>query len=159
MRVNGLTIDKGDLLVTAASNVTGPPREVSGLPKWRRPQMTASLTPRRLASLILGASMLAAVPALGAASPGLGPNSHVTICHATGSKTNPYVKISPSVAGILNGHLKHQDHRDVVPPFTFRGQTYPGQNWTADGQTFLAGGCSGPFSPGQGGGIGGGGNL
>ena len=117
--------------------------------------MTVSVTPRRIASLILGASLLAAVPALASASAGLGPNSHVTICHATGSKTNPYVMISPSVAGIVNGHLKHQDHRDVVPPFMFRGQAYPGQNWTAAGQTFLAGGCSGPFTPGQGGGTGG----
>lgn len=40
--VNGLTIDKGDLLVTAASNVTGPRREVSGPPKWRKPGMIAS---------------------------------------------------------------------------------------------------------------------
>ncbi|MHB1446269.1 MAG: hypothetical protein ACYCZV_11510 [Acidimicrobiales bacterium] len=40
--MDGLTIEKGDLPVTAASNVTGPQREVSGLPKWRRPRMTVS---------------------------------------------------------------------------------------------------------------------
>ena len=112
------------------------------------------MTLRRIASLILGASLLTAVPALGASSPGLGPNSRVTICHATGSQTNPYVMISPSVAGIVNGHLEHQDQRDVIPLFTFRGQTYS-QNWTAAGQAFLAAGCSGPYSPGQGTGTGG----
>jgi hypothetical protein len=110
---------------------------------------------RRMAALILAGSILAAVPALGSASSGLGPTTHVTICHATGSRTNPYVMISPSVAGIVNGHLKHQDHRDVVPPFTFRGQTYS-QNWTSAGQSFLAGMCVGTFTPGSGGGGSGG---
>ena len=110
---------------------------------------------RRMAAPILAGSILAAVPALGSASAGLGPNIHMTICHATGSRTNPYVMISPSVAGIVNGHLKHQDHRDVVPPFAFRGQTYS-QNWTSAGQTFLAGGCVGTFAPGSGGGGSGG---
>ena len=112
------------------------------------------MTSRRMAVIILAASALATVPSLGAASTGLGPNAHETICHATGSPTNPYVMISPSVAGIVNGHLKHQDHRDVVPPFTFRGQTYS-QNWTAAGQAFLTGGCAGSYTPGQGTGTGG----
>ena len=113
------------------------------------------MSSRRMAASVLAGSILAALPALGWASPGPGPNTHVTICHATGSRTNPYVMISPSVAGIVNGHLKHQDHRDVVPPLTFRGQTYS-QNWTSAGQAFLAGGCAGTFAPGSGGGGSGG---
>jgi hypothetical protein len=36
----------------------------------------------------------------------------ITICHATGSKTNPYVEITISVNG-LNGHGKHAD--DIIP--------------------------------------------
>ena len=36
----------------------------------------------------------------------------ITICHATGSKTNPYVEITVSVNG-LNGHDKHQG--DIIP--------------------------------------------
>ena len=36
----------------------------------------------------------------------------VTICHATGSKTNPYTMITVSVNG-LNGHDKHKD--DIIP--------------------------------------------
>jgi hypothetical protein len=36
----------------------------------------------------------------------------ITICHVTGSKTNPYVEITISVNG-LNGHDKHQG--DIIP--------------------------------------------
>jgi hypothetical protein len=38
----------------------------------------------------------------------------ITICHATGSATNPYVEITISVNG-LNGHAHHQDGRDIIP--------------------------------------------
>ena len=33
---------------------------------------------------------------------------HVTICHRTGSATNPYILISPDVEGVVNGHLDHE---------------------------------------------------
>lgn len=36
----------------------------------------------------------------------------ITICHATGSQSNPYIKITVSVNG-LNGHDKHQG--DIIP--------------------------------------------
>ncbi|HZU86582.1 MAG TPA: hypothetical protein VFF78_03795, partial [Anaerolineaceae bacterium] len=36
----------------------------------------------------------------------------ITICHATGSESNPYEQITVSVNG-LNGHVKHAD--DMVP--------------------------------------------
>ena len=36
----------------------------------------------------------------------------ITICHATGSKTNPYNEITVSVNG-LNGHDKHEG--DIIP--------------------------------------------
>jgi hypothetical protein len=43
-------------------------------------------------------------------------NGHtpVTICHATGSATNPYVEITIDENG-LNGHGDHQDDRDIIP--------------------------------------------
>jgi Tol biopolymer transport system component len=41
------------------------------------------------------------------------PNEKVTICHATGSATNPYVEITISDQGVLNGHLKHDG--DIIP--------------------------------------------
>jgi hypothetical protein len=37
----------------------------------------------------------------------------VGICHATGSKTNPYVFIVVDKHA-ANAHAKHQDHRDVI---------------------------------------------
>src|SRR4029078_10417721 len=41
-------------------------------------------------------------------------HSKTTICHATGSATNPYVTISipqPAIAA----HQRHQDGRDIIP--------------------------------------------
>src|SRR5437762_3327177 len=68
--------------------------------------------------------------------------SHVTICHATGSKSHPFVEISPSAAGVFHGHVRHQDARDIIPAFSFveHGATvsFAGQNLTkiyASGQT------------------------
>jgi hypothetical protein len=43
----------------------------------------------------------------------------VTICHATGSTSNPFVQITPSKIGVVNGHLNHQDAADIVPAFTY----------------------------------------
>src|SRR5258706_1292228 len=37
----------------------------------------------------------------------------VTLCHATGSKTNPYVTITVDDQGSLDGHMKHKD--DIIP--------------------------------------------
>jgi hypothetical protein len=67
----------------------------------------------------------------------------VTICHATGSSSNPYVRISPSAAGVFHGHLGHQDGRDIVPPFTWNGQTYS-ENWTDAGMAIYNAGCTVP---------------
>jgi hypothetical protein len=43
---------------------------------------------------------------------GTASNDKVTICHATGSKKNPYTEITVSVNG-LNGHDKHNG--DIIP--------------------------------------------
>ena len=66
----------------------------------------------------------------------------VTICHATGTPDNGgngYVSISPSVSGVLNGHLS-QHEADIIPPFTVNGVTYP-QHWDAAGQAIYNNGC------------------
>jgi hypothetical protein len=57
----------------------------------------------------------------------------VTLCHATGSATNPYVEITIS-ANALAAHQRHQDGRDIYPA--------------------PAGGCPGGTSPSGGGGGG-----
>jgi len=40
-------------------------------------------------------------------------NNKISLCHATGSATNPYVEISVSVDGATNGHAKHPG--DIIP--------------------------------------------
>src|SRR4051812_27879700 len=44
-----------------------------------------------------------------------GGHGKVTICHATGSETNPYVLITVSVHA-LPAHTRHQDGEDIVNP-------------------------------------------
>ena len=42
----------------------------------------------------------------------IGGGDTITICHATGSASNPYEEITVSVNG-LNGHIGHTD--DIIP--------------------------------------------
>src|ERR1043165_7806846 len=85
-------------------------------------------------SLILAASSLVGGPAALAANGNGSNNEHnrITICHATGSQTNPFVIITPNANGVINGHVSHQDQRDVIPSFDFNdhGNTnhFNGQN-------------------------------
>ncbi|WP_217915347.1 hypothetical protein [Miltoncostaea marina] len=108
--------------------------------------------------ILCGLGALAAVGAL--AAPALAATPRVAICHATGSTTNPYVLISPAAPGIVRAHLDHQEDRDVVPPFTFRGTTWS-QNWDAAGGDLYDARCEGaaPGGPGGGGDGGGGGET
>ncbi len=48
---SGLATEKGDLLATAASNVTGPAPQAAGLPKWRRRTMVESVLSGIMAKL------------------------------------------------------------------------------------------------------------
>ncbi len=58
--------------------------------------------------MILGVLTLLVLPVIGVAD----GTEKITICHATGSKTNPYVEIRVSVEG-LHGHINHQG--DIIP--------------------------------------------
>jgi hypothetical protein len=40
-------------------------------------------------------------------------NDKITLCHATGSATNPYVEITVAAAGVANGHARHAG--DIIP--------------------------------------------
>jgi hypothetical protein len=77
----------------------------------------------------------------------------VTICHATGSETNPYVLMEVNAAGVVNGHLgdDHQNGEDIIPEFTFRDETYGPQG----DQSILENDCVVPTGDGGGGGGGG----
>src|SRR5450759_2518475 len=98
---------------------------------------------------------------------GYGNNETVTLCHATGSNTNPYVEITVSVnaAGIAGGHADHigpiwdstlsdSQWGDIIPAFTFSDFSYPGLNYSALGAAWLANGCMEPAVPGAGYGYG-----
>ena len=118
-----------------------------------------ALAPLAAAILAL-AGVYAATVLAGGSKPAIGTitttnNAHnkVTICHATGSKTNPYVVITPDASGVIDGHYAHQDHRDIIPAFDYVGKDkvvhhFPGQNWTAEGQAIFNNGCKVP-KPGQ----------
>lgn len=94
-----------------------------------------------LVAAVTSALLLTALPASAAAN-------KVTICHATGSATNPYVVITPSAAGVYNGHYRQHDdlgQGDIIPTFTYRGVTYPAKN---GGQAAIDNGCKRPGNPG-----------
>lgn len=90
---------------------------------------------------------------LGVAISATAQQAHVELCHATGSSTNPYVLISPSVSGAFNGHFSHHQGPifdpdvhgngggwgDIIPEFQYQGQTYS-LNWP-QGQPILAADC------------------
>lgn len=62
----------------------------------------------------------------------------VTLCHATGSSTNPYVMITVDYHALKNGHTAEKG--DIIPPTTIHGVTYSG-NWDANGQAIFNNGC------------------
>ena len=67
----------------------------------------------------------------------------ITLCHATGSTTNPYVEITVSVEGATNGHAKHSG--DIIPapadgcPMSTPITPATPTSWNIAGQTFLSG--------------------
>ena len=65
--------------------------------------------------------------------------AHVDMCHATGSASNPYVLISPSVSGAYHGHWSHHGG-DIIPPFEFQGQTYS-LNWFGENIAIFNNAC------------------
>jgi hypothetical protein len=70
-------------------------------------------------------------------------NGKITLCHATGSATNPYVEITVSVAGATNGHAKHPG--DIIPapadgcPTSTPTTSSTPTSWNIAGQTFRPG--------------------
>ena len=77
----------------------------------------------------------------------------VTLCHATDSNTNPYVKITVDNDGAYNGHYTEHSGPvypgsggkwgDIIPPFTFENHTYS-MNWDSIGQAIYMNNCTLP---------------
>lgn len=65
---------------------------------------------------VLAAAGIAGLALLGASTPASAdPEGKISICHATGSETNPYVEIEISENG-LNGHNAQGVHDDDIVP-------------------------------------------
>lgn len=75
------------------------------------------------------------------------PQEKVTICHATKSQSNPYVKESVNANGSVSGHAgnSHQDGEDIIPPFDYNDDDtvkhFDGQNWDTQGQAIFNNDC------------------
>jgi hypothetical protein len=81
---------------------------------------------RKVLLTVVAAGALSTAPVALAGGPNDGNNDHgnndhgnkgnskTTICHATGSETNPYVQITVS-NNALAAHKRHQGGRDIIP--------------------------------------------
>lgn len=90
------------------------------------------------------------------------PEKKVRICHATSSHSNPYTSPEPAIANngdLQGGHLNHTGPvfpaagwGDIIPPYQYidengQLQTFPGYNWTEQGQAIYQNGCEPPNPP------------
>ena len=86
---------------------------------------------------LLGGAIGAGSSPAASARPG-----RVTICHATGSATNPFVQITVSENAVRDGrgHNRdgHQQGQDIIPPGPYDAD---GRNWDVAGQTVYQEGC------------------
>lgn len=64
--------------------------------------------------LFLGLGLILSLGQPSVASAKSNSGKKITICHATGSDTNPFVEITISKNGWENGHKDHQNGRDFV---------------------------------------------
>ncbi len=114
---------------------------------------TRSRLGRRLAWLSVAGLTAAALFVPSSTVIAAGPDT-VTICHSTGSHSNPYVVHNPSKSGDVSGHADHTgpvwfdgitvEWGDIIPPFDFTGGSFPGLNWTTAGQAFYNNACNLP---------------
>ena len=105
-------------------------------PAWG-PHRSSRLRVAVVGMLIGGTMGIASLAAVAASAGG----ERVTICHATGSATNPYVQITVSENAVREGRghnrNSHQGGEDIIPP----GPDHPGRNWDVAGQTIYGNGC------------------
>lgn len=101
-----------------------------------------------LLSLLLTLMATAAL-ALTAAPANASESKKEAICKATSSGSNPFILSSVARDSIINGgHGENGvNAKDKIPPFdyNFDGgpvEHYPGQNWDAEAELFMAQGCS-----------------
>jgi hypothetical protein len=89
---------------------------------------------------ILAALGVTGLALLGATAPAAandnGEDDHkITICHATGAESNPYVEITGDFQDV-KAHAQHGD--DIIPA----NRKWEGRNWDEDGQAIYYNGCA-----------------
>ena len=110
-----------------------------------------------IATAIVGLTLMAGIAPASATPP---PDHKVTICHRTGSATNPYVEITVDIASsgyVKGGHSDHVDAvgnglgGDIIPAYDYdpTGFHYDGLNLDtviggSTGADILANGCAIP---------------
>ena len=109
--------------------------------------------------VVTGGAVLVSTATAGPAAAWNAPHNQVTLCHRTNSDTNPYVRVTVDVsaAGIQGGHADHTGPiwnptlkaqgikwGDIIPPTHSGSFSYPGLNWTAQGQAWWNNGCEDP---------------
>jgi hypothetical protein len=118
---------------------------------------------QRLARRLGWLAVASLVAASLAPSVAAGDKTEITICHATGAQTNPYVTESPAInsSGAFAGELAggHNSHigplwflgieeawGDIIPPYDYPPADfhYAGLNWTAEGQAIYNNDCNIP---------------
>ena len=118
--------------------------------------MFASVGARRRVALPAALVMMFIMAPTGANAARQPPKHKVTLCHRTGSYSNPYRRITVAVNGVQfrahDGHdgpvfypgfPKHQKWGDIIPPFDFGpNATYPGKNWNDAGKAIFYDGCA-----------------
>jgi LPXTG-motif cell wall-anchored protein len=124
--------------------------------KGVRRRSTALAVAGTLAAVVGALTVATAVGATGLHGHGGAPMPHkIDVCHATGSSTNPYVKVSVDDDSIVKmGHGGHEgpvfnadmgEHDkwgDIVPPFDLGGASkFGGQNWSGEGKGIFEKGC------------------
>jgi hypothetical protein len=111
---------------------------------------TRSRASRRLGWLVVLGLALTAIAAPSGSV--VAAQDTVDICHSTGSDGNPYVVNHPAKDGDVSGHADHTgpiwfdgievEWGDIIPPFTFEGGSFPGLNWTTEGQAIYDNDCN-----------------
>ncbi len=81
-------------------------------------------------------------------------NDKVDICHATANNEDPYNAQAPNKSADVSGHDGHngpiwfdginETWGDIIPPFTFPGGSYAGQNWNETGMAIFFNNCDIP---------------